>query len=124
MCGYVPPAQNSFKPNIMSRYVNDGTGEVIILNDNVERIEILNKGSYTREDRVGQKAKQPASTLPPPPATVMSQTLIPAKPIPASAIKTPAEIAATPKAAVTAALPVLPVPATSGGVAPSDIVTP
>lgn len=119
MCGYVPPAQNSFKPNVMNRYIHDTTKEVVILNDNVEHIDIPNKGPYTREDLYGrgkQSAPVLVSKLPPPPATVMqpkvvqAQTVIPAREIPAAMIKTPAEVAATPKAAVTATV--------------SDIVTP
>lgn len=104
MCGYVPPAQNSFKPNIMTPYIHEKTGEVIVANDNVEKLDVPNKGIYIREDLykkpVVQQTQQ-KQQLPPPPATV-AQTLIPARPIPATAIKTPEEVAATPKAAITA----------------------
>lgn len=118
ICHYVPPAQNSFRPNVMSRYVHDVTGEILVLNENAENIEIPNRGKFTREDRVGRPMKQQ-----PQPSVKTAQTLIPVREIPASAIKTPAEQAATPKAALTAAAPVLPTPAISGG-STGDIVVP
>lgn len=127
MCGYAEPQQNSFKPNVMSEYFIPKTKETVVLNDNEPRLNHPTKGEMIRRDvyHAEQANKEvPVSHTPPPPATVRSlpepkpvsstkpvvqptptskPTLIPAKPIPASAIKTPAEVAATSKSAVTAA---------------------
>lgn len=120
MCGFIPPAQNAFKPNIMSEYLCLSTKEVFVLNDNEERITHPVKGDLVRLDVYrAARDKQPAPvapTTPPPPVTIAKpvQAVIPERPIPAAMIKTPAEVAATPKASVTATLaPEAPAPVAS-----------
>lgn len=128
MCQYTAPTQNSFKPNAMSEYYILNTKETVIANDNAEELEHPTKGIMVRKDvylkrehekTVGHQTLQaPVPTpvkaqTPPPPATIRTPaptsvpqtkpTIVPARPIPASAIKTPAEVASTPKSAVTAA---------------------
>jgi hypothetical protein len=118
-CGYQEPAQNSFKPNVMSEYYIPKTKETVVANDNEEELEHPTKGVMIRLDvHKARLANEPTpvTKTPPPPATIKptpapqaKPTLIPAKPIPASAIKTKEEIAATPKSA-TVATPVVETP--------------
>lgn len=122
MCGYSEPAQNTFKPNVMSEYYIPKTKETVVLNDNEHELDHPIKGKMIRKDVHLQREREaalnkpaapiPVSKTPPPPATVskpapapvapVKSTVLPAKPIPASMVKSPAEIAATPKSAVTA----------------------
>lgn len=111
MCQYTPPAQNSFKPNVMYEYYIPKTKEIVIANDNEHELEHPVKGKMIRLDV--HKAREqnkaiPVSTTPPPPTTIRATppvvakpVLLPMKSIPSTAIKTPEEIAATPKSAVT-----------------------
>lgn len=125
MCNYSAPVQNSFKPNVMNEYYIPKTKEMVVLNDNEEELDHPTKGKMVRKDvhlkreheakTSPNKAATPPSTpvktqTPPPPATIAAKpALIPSRPIPASAIKTPDEIAATPKSA-TVATPVVETP--------------
>lgn len=121
MCGYIPPQQNAFKPNIMSEYIILSTKEIVVFNENEERLTHPVKGDMVRLDvynAARTNTTVPVSTTPPPPVTIAVptpvQAVIPERPIPATMIKTPAEVAATPKASMTAtAAPQPPAPVAS-----------
>lgn len=123
MCNYSAPQQNSFKPNIMSEYYIPSTKETVVLNDNEERLIHPLKGDMIRLDVYkaarDNKPAPVAPTTPPPPVTIAKpvQAIIPERPIPTTMIKTPAEVAATPKSAVTAT-PEQEAPATVGSTIP------
>lgn len=107
-CGYTEPTQNNFKPNVMTQYVVENTGEIVVLNDNEKEIISPKLGRLVRKD-LYKPTSATGTPAPSPVSTPQKQAILPQKPIPTAAIKTPAEKAATPPAQVTATLPTTPV---------------
>lgn len=139
-CGWCPPPQNAFRPNIMNEYVNE-KGITVVLSEADDRVETPSGVYLRKRDANGQLIKRVA-----PPGAVggpltqqpmqqpqltyeqvqalqnqqvpQTQTIIPSRDIPAGLMKTPEEIAKTPKPTVTPV--VLPTPTMSNAAAPAQ----
>lgn len=131
-CGWTPPLQNAFRPNIMNEYL-DKDGRMVILSETDDEVKspaglfIRNRDDNGRKIRrdipatavhqsQGQQTFAGVST----PSIAAPTSVLPSKDIPAGLMKTPEEVAATPKDKVTPAPVVLPTPTMSNTAAPAQ----
>lgn len=152
-CGWTPPLQNAFRPNIMNEYIGPD-GRMVVLSETDDEVKSTVGVFLRNRDDEGRKIRRAIATQQPnnppfqqqqmqqtsvssaAPATAVQTSgfikeviptpkaaptsVLPSKDIPAGLMKTPEEVAATPKDKVTPAPVVLPTPIMSNTAAPAQ----
>lgn len=122
-CGWCPPVQNAFRPNIMNEYVN-AKGQTVILSETDDKIETANGVLLRKRDDGGiiivrqKEGVAPQQQQQQQPGVGLGQNVVPGRDIPPGMRKTEAEVKATPKEQLIPSTPTLPTPAMSSPVAP------